>query len=170
MRHGKYFTIDSVPNSDKKATPLKEIIQSEDDVDEKYYVDDKDKIAKFAYLRGPKRIERTSADGHTYTYSEGGMSPYEDLSLPGRTMLTSEGSVNRSTHWLKINGRYRVLTPIEAERMQDFPDDWTKYKIVDGEVKEVSDRMRMFFMGNALVTSVIEGIGKGIKNIIEEYE
>ncbi|CAI2614643.1 hypothetical protein AKUA1404_01240 [Apilactobacillus kunkeei] len=170
MRHGKYFTIDSVPNSDKKPTPLRDIVQPEDDIDEKYYIDDQAKIDKFAYLRGPKHIERTSADGHTYTYSEGGMSPYEDLSLPGRTMLTSEGSVNRSTHWLKINDRYRVLTPIEAERMQDFPDDWTKYKIVDGEVKEVSDRMRMFFMGNALVTSIIEGIGKGIKEIVNEYD
>lgn len=74
------------------------------------------------------------------------MSPYEDLNLPGRTMLTSEGTVNRSTHWLKINNRYRTLTPIEAERMQSFPDDWTKYKLVDGKVEEVSDRMRMFFL------------------------
>lgn len=26
------------------------------------------------------------------------MSPYDSLDLPGRTMLTSEGSINRSTH------------------------------------------------------------------------
>lgn len=37
-------------------------------------------------------------------------------------MLTSEGTVNRSTHFLKVNGRYRLITPIEAERLQDFPD------------------------------------------------
>ncbi|MEI5604665.1 DNA (cytosine-5-)-methyltransferase, partial [Streptomyces brasiliscabiei] len=74
---------------------------------------------------GPKRIERTSADGHTYIYSEGGMAPTDDLNLPGRTMLTSEGSVNRSTHFLKVNGRYRLITPVEAERLQDFPDNWT---------------------------------------------
>ena len=53
-------------------------------------------IKKFQYLRGPKRIERTTSEGHTYIFSEGGMSPYDDLDLPGRTMLTSEGSVNRS--------------------------------------------------------------------------
>ncbi|AYF93077.1 DNA (cytosine-5-)-methyltransferase [Apilactobacillus bombintestini] len=170
MRYGRYYTVDSIPDSGKQPTPLKDILQPENQVDDKYYVTDQKKIDKFAYLRGPKHIKRTSADGHTYTYSEGGMSPYEDISLPGRTMLTSEGSVNRSTHWLKINGKYRILTPIEAERMQDFPDNWTKYKIVDGEVKEVSDRMRMFFMGNALVTSIIERIGLGIKDIVNEYK
>lgn len=50
------------------------------------------------------------------------MPPYDDLNLPERTMLTSEGTVNRSTHLLKINGKHRLLTPVEAERLQDFPD------------------------------------------------
>lgn len=170
MRHGRYYTIDSIPRGDEFPTALGEILQPENEVDSKYYITDESKIAKFAYLRGPKRIQRTSAEGHNYTYSEGGMSPYEDLSLPGRTMLTSEGTVNRSTHWLKINGKYRILTPIEAERLQDFPDNWTKYKLVDGKVEEVSDRMRMFFMGNALVTTVIKRIGLGIKSIVNEYD
>lgn len=46
-------------------------------------------------MRGPKKLTRVSADGHEYTYSEGGMREYDSLDLPGRTMLTSEGSVNR---------------------------------------------------------------------------
>ena len=165
MRHGCYYTIDTVPTGTEKPIPLKDILQPENEVDSKYYVTDEDKIKKFEYLRGPKKIERTSKDGHKYIYSEGGMSPYEDLNLPSRTMLTSEGSVNRSTHWLKINGKYRLLTPIEAERLQDFPDNWTKYKKTSDGVKVVSDRMRMFFMGNALVTTIIERIGKQLKKI-----
>ena len=85
------------------------------------------------------------------------MSPFDNLDLPGRTMLTSEGSVNRSTHLLNTEGRYRLLTPVEAERLQDFPDNWTKYKLTkDNKVVEVSDRMRMFFMGNALVTEIVK--------------
>lgn len=83
-------------------------------------------------------------------------------------MLTSEGSVNRSTHILFIDGRYRLLTPIEAERLQDFPDDWTRFKkLSTGEIVEVSDRMRMFFMGNALVTEIVKRIGDGLKDILE---
>nr|WP_108982319.1 DNA (cytosine-5-)-methyltransferase [Apilactobacillus micheneri] len=169
MRYGKYYTIDTKALGNEKPTALGDVLQPEKDVDEKYFVTDKNKIDKFKYLRGSKHVERTSKDGHKYTYSEGGMSPYDNLDLPSRTMLTSEGSVNRSTHWLKINNRYRLLTPVEAERLQAFPDNWTAKKLSDGEIKQVSDRMRMFFMGNALVTNVIERIGNGIEDIVKKY-
>ena len=166
MRHGKYYSIETVANFDGNPITLGEILQNETEVPDKYFLTDKAKLEKFQYLRGPKKLERTSADGHTYIYSEGGMSPYDDLNLPGRTMLTSEGTVNRSTHFLFVNNKYRLLTPIEAERLQDFPDDWTAYKkLEDGTVVEVSDKMRMFFMGNALVTEIVRKIGDFIKTI-----
>lgn len=166
MRYGTYFTIETAPLGNEKPKTLGDIVQKEESVDEKYFINDKDKLDKFKYLRGPKKIQRKSVDGHEYTYSEGGMSPYDSLDLPSRTMLTSEGTTNRSTHLLKINNRYRLLTPIEAERLQSFPDDWTKFKLTkDGKVKEVSDRMRMFFMGNALVTDIVRRIGLELKKI-----
>ena len=166
MRHGKYYSIDTAPNYDGKPITLGEILQNEEEVPEKFFINNPAKLEKFQYLRGPKRIERTSADGHTYIYSEGGMSPTDDLNLPGRTMLTSEGTVNRSTHFLHVNGRYRLITPVEAERLQDFPDNWTALKkLSDGTVTEVSDKMRMFFMGNALVTDIVRKIGEFIVEI-----
>lgn len=169
MRHGRYFTIDSKPQTNEEPITLGEIIQSEHEIPEKFYLNDSERLEKFEYLRGAKKIERTSQSGYKYTFAEGGMSPYDDLNKPGRTMLTSEGSLNRSTHLLKINGKYRLLTPIEAERLQDFPDNWTKYKKTSkGEIVEVSDRMRMFFMGNALVTGIVKRIGDELSEINEE--
>lgn len=166
MRHGRYYSIDTAPNYDGEPITLGEILQNEEEVPEKFFINDSAKLEKFQYLRGPKRIERTSADGHTYIYSEGGMSPTDDLNLPGRTMLTSEGTVNRSTHFLHVNGKYRLITPIEAERLQDFPDNWTALKrLSDGTVTEVSDKMRMFFMGNALVTEIVRKIAEFIVEI-----
>lgn len=166
MRHGKYYSIETAPNFDGNPITLGEILQDENEVPDKYFLTDKAKLEKFQYLRGPKKLERTSADGHTYIYSEGGMSPHDDLNLPGRTMLTSEGTINRSTHFLFVNNKYRLLTPIEAERLQDFPDNWTAYKkLKNGTVVEVSDKMRMFFMGNALVTEIVRKIGDFIKTI-----
>ena len=166
MRHGKYYSIDTKPNFVGKPITLGEVLQNEQDVEEKFYITDPARIAKFQYLRGSKKIERTSADGHTYIYSEGGMSPFDDLDLPSRTMLTSEGTTNRSTHFLNVNGRYRLLTPIEAERLQDFPDNWTaKKRLSNGMVVDVSDKMRMFFMGNALVTEIVRKIAEFIKFI-----
>lgn len=166
MRHGKYYSIDTEPDYNGKPITLREILQNEEEVPEKYFLTDSSKLKKFQYLRGAKKIERTSTDGHTYIYSEGGMSPYDDLNLPGRTMLTSEGTVNRSTHLLFINDKYRLITPVEAERLQDFPDNWTAIKkLADGSLVDVSDKMRMFFMGNALVTEIVRKIGDFIKKI-----
>jgi len=168
MRYGRYFTIDTQATDSElaKVRTLGSIAQSVEEVDECFYITDEAKLEKFHYLRGPKKIQRTTVDGHEWTYSEGGMAPFDDFNLPGRTMLTSEGSVNRSTHFLKIGEHYRLITPIEAERLNDFPSDWTRYKLHDGEKVEVSDRMRYFFMGNALVTSIIKRIGDELQEII----
>ena len=141
-----------------QAIPLGDILQDESEVDEKFYLNES-QIEKFAYLRGPKKIERTSKDGHSYVFSEGGMSPTDLLELPGRTMLTSEGTTNRSTHIVEVNGRKRFLTPIECERLNGFPDNWTA---------TMGNRMRYFCMGNALVTHLIEKMGLTIKQIEAE--
>lgn len=165
MRYGIYFSAPTEPLNDEKPIALRNILVSESNIPKKFLIEGV-KLEKFKYLRGAKKIIRQSSDGHTYTYSEGAMSEFDSIDLPGRTILTSEGSINRSTHLLKINDIYRLLTPIEAERLQDFPDNWTKFKLNSkGEVVEVSDRMRMFCMGNALVTGIVTRIANGIKNI-----
>lgn len=152
MEKGNVHTIHTIPQL-QRAIPLGEILENE--VDEKYYLTEA-QIEKFAYLRGPKKIERTSADGHKYIFSEGGMSPFDDLALPGRTMLTSEASVNRSTHIVEIDGRKRFLTPVECERLNSFPDNWTA---------NIPERMRYFTMGNALVVNLVKDMAKTIEKI-----
>lgn len=51
--------------------------------------------------------------------------------------------------------RIRKLTPVECERLQGFPDDWTKYG-KDGEL--ISDTQRYKCCGNAVTTTVITAI------------
>ena len=124
------------------------------------YVLEGDKLKKFEYLRGSKKIPRKRPDGSEYFYSEGAMSPYDSLELPGRTMLTSEGSINRSTHIIpdEETGKLRILTPVEAERLQSFPDNWTN--------TGMPEKRRYFMMGNALVTKVINRIEPVLDKII----
>src|SRR5699024_10064339 len=135
----------------------KEIIES--DVDDKYILDE-EKIKKFEYMRGGKKIERTSKEGFKYMYTEGGMSETDSLELPGRTMLTSEGTANRSTHLIEVEGVRRLLTPVEAERLNGFPDNWTD---------TMPERSRYFCMGNALVVPIVTRIGNEIEKIEIEY-
>ncbi|WOV87390.1 DNA (cytosine-5-)-methyltransferase [Sporosarcina oncorhynchi] len=157
MRNGGIYTAHVDPVLEKPI-PLKDILIDENQVEDKFYLSPEEE-EKFRYLRGPKKIERTTADGHKYSFSEGGMSPMDELDKPGRTMLTSEGSINRSTHIVEVNGRKRFLTPLECERLNGFPDHWTA---------GMSNRMRYFCMGNALVVGLIEIMGKRIEEIEKE--
>ena len=51
--------------------------------------------------------------------------------------------------------RIRKLTPRECERLQGFPDDWTRY---GKEGEEISDTQRYKCLGNAVTTTVITHI------------
>src|SRR5690606_23708268 len=47
--------------------------------------------------------------------------------------------------------KIRRLTPLECERLQGFPDNWTRYGIYEsGKIKELSDTQRYKLMGNAV--------------------
>ena len=150
---------------DFEPTLLKEVVQS--GADESYYLGINDMEA-WTYMKGAKKIPRTSSSGHKYVFSEGPIAFPDPLDRPGRTMLTSESTKNRSTHVVAdpANGRLRLLTEIEAERLQGFDDDWTKNCLVDGNVVEMPRRMRYFCMGNALVVPMITKMGMVLDEII----
>lgn len=160
MCNGKIYTA-SIKEHEEPAIILGKVLQS--NVDEKYYITS-DKMAKWAYLKGAKKIPRKSANGHEYIFSEGPIAFPDPWDRPGRTMLTSESTLNRSTHVVSDpgTGRLRLLTPIEAERLQGFDDDWTN--------SGMPDRMRYFCMGNALVVPMITRMGKVLDDIIENEE
>lgn len=142
--------------SSSKAT-LGDILQSDDQVPSEYWVESS-RLPEWEYLKGAKSIER-QRDGFSYFYSEGKMAFPDLLTNPSRTILTGEGGTtpSRFKHIIKIGDRYRRLTPVELERLNGFPDDWTKF---DEQGKELSDARRAFFMGNALVVGLIERVGR----------
>ena len=158
MHNGRIHT-SKVIEMEEKAILLGEILQK--NVDEKYYIQS-DKKAKWVYLKGAKKIPRTSANGHEYVFSEGPVAFPDPWDRPGRTMLTSESTLNRSTHVVADpgTGELRLLTPVEAERLQGFDDDWTN--------TGMPDRMRYFCMGNALVVPMITRMGRVLDTIIAE--
>lgn len=55
----------------------------------------------------------------------------------------------------------RRLTPRECERLQGFPDDWTRH---DSEGREIADSPRYRMLGNAVTVSVAEWIARRIMN------
>lgn len=150
---GKVFTTKTEPNYDGEKTVLADVLQN-GEVTPEFFIDENDK-PKWEYLKGAKTIERKSADGFVYKYSEGGMIYPDALDNASRTIITGEGgkSPSRFKHVVVSDRGLRRLTPIELERLNMFPDNHTK---LDG----ITDTKRAFFMGNALVVGVIEKIGK----------
>ena len=117
-------------------------------------------LEKFRYMKGSKREERTATSGFKYFFSEGAI-PFPDiLNRPARTMLTSEGSNNRSTHIVadKTTGGLRKLTTIECERINGCPDNWTD--------TGMPKNFRYFCMGNALVVDLITIMAKELNKIL----
>lgn len=156
MINGHIHSEETVPEYFK---PIKlRDIRQEESVDKKYFLNGS--TEKWEFLKGAKKLERKRPNGETYYYSEGGMCFPDNLDLPSRTMLTSESSVNRSTHVIEdfITKKLRLLTPIECERLNGFPDNWTN--------TGMPEKFRYFVMGNALVVPVITKIGGRILEIL----
>ncbi len=150
----KYYTLENII---KKAKP-------HNDKDLKTYEIKSPALEKWQALKGSKKIPRVMPDGTPYTYSEGSMSFPDRLDLPGRTMLTSEGTANRSSHIIfdaEIN-IYRTITEVEAELLQMFPPNWTN--------TGMTSRQRYFMMGNALVTGILSKLEEKLKNIIRNTQ
>lgn len=161
MINGDIYTA-KVKAIEEKATPLKDIL--EEATDDKTLFLNEEQIKKFEYLKGSKRIPRIKPNGDPYFFSEGNMNFPEDLDKPSRTLLTSEGGVSRSTHVVKDKKtkKLRFLTPIECERLNGFPDNWTN--------TDMTRRQRNFMMGNALVVGVVDRLGKEILDIVKKED
>lgn len=190
MVDGTIYSIKTTPSYDGKQITLGDIMET-GGVEEKYFIPDerlyyttpdvthsdesherlpKEDRQTWQYLKGAKKLPRKAANGHEYIFSEGAIAMVDSYDKPARTMLTSEGSFSRTTHIVKDKktGRIRLLTPMEAERIQGFPTDHTKYCLVKGEVVEMPVNKRRFMMGNALVVNLVEQMEKQISKIFEE--
>lgn len=154
MRNGHVWTM-TVRSVPKTGTTLGDILLPSAEVPKEFFIARKD-LGRWKYLKGAKKELRAATNGHRYSYSEGAMAFPDELDKPARTIVTGEGgsAPSRFKHVVRTpEGRYRRLTPIELERLNMFPDDHTR---------GVPDGWRAFFMGNALVTGVVERLGKAL--------
>lgn len=64
----------------------------------------------------------------------------------------------------KHEGTLRRFSPIECERLQGFPDNWTEKGLFDGEILPISDYQRYRMLGNAVSVPVVKAIGEKLLN------
>jgi len=165
MKNRHVYSVDADPVYDGPRQTLGGNIVDENLVPEEFFISEEE-LPKWQYEKGAKKINRTSKEGFSYVFSEGGMAFPDFLDQPSRTIITGEGGTapSRFKHVVKTkSGRYRRLLPIELERMNMFPDNHTFHP-------EVSDGRRAFLMGNALVCGIVEAIGKSLYRFIFDKE
>jgi DNA (cytosine-5)-methyltransferase 1 len=85
-----------------------------------------------------------------YRKREDGISP--TLRAKASTDISSTPTINK----------IRRFTPIECERLQGFPDNWTKY----GSEGLISDTQRYKMCGNAVTVDVVKAVGERIKDVV----
>ena len=162
MVDGQVFMSDYYPELVKPQT-LRSIIQP-NETNESLYLSHEQEI-KFKSLKSGFRTTKISKTGHEYPYGMGAIAFPDSLEKPARTMVTSEHTISRMSHVIKDpgNGRLRVISPEEAEKINTFPIGWT-------DVENISLSNRYFVMGNALVVDLVKTIGVEIVKLIKnEY-
>jgi len=164
-RERLYWTnipITSIP-IDKKIM-LKDILEKQ--VNEKYYLSEK----AIKYITNETRIKKkfTAINGNKSIclikgYSKSINGTFLCVDANGRindekastiTKRYAKGVENYGSNPFIYDGRFRKLTPIECERLQTLPDDYTKV---------LSDTQRYSSIGNGWTVDIITHILKHIK-------
>jgi len=149
------WTRDVEPMFEGKQRALGDVLAPDEEVPKEFFIPD-DQVARWAYLKGPKREERTAVNGHRYFYSEGGIAFPDRTDIASRTILTGEGgtSPSRFKHVVRAkDGRLRRLMPVELERLNGFEPGWTE---------GMPDGRRAFMMGNALVVGLVRRVANAL--------
>ena len=75
--------------------------------------------------------------------------------------MDQEYSQTLMKHLIKCkNGKARRLIPLELERLNMFPDNFTKIGLNHKNQEYlIKDTRRAFLMGNAMVTGIVKKIG-----------
>lgn len=143
----------------RHALTLGDIVSRTTNVPVGFHVDS-DSEPKWRAAKGAKRIAREK-NGFGYHYSEGAMAFPDPLDNPARTIITSEGgsTASRTKHVVREpNGRLRRLIPDELEELNGFPRGFTEHL-------QVSDSMRAFLMGNALIVGLVTRIATALHRV-----
>jgi DNA (cytosine-5)-methyltransferase 1 len=157
MWQRQVWTQDLRAHYEGKRGVLRDELVGDEEVPPEFFIQEH-RLSQWIYLKGAKREERTAKNGHRYHYTEGAIAFPDSPDDPSRTILTGEGgsTPSRFKHIIRTaDGRYRRLVPMELERLNGFPDDWTKTGMPDGR--------RAFMMGNALVVGAVTRVALALE-------
>jgi len=103
----------------------------------------------------------TSGDRHAVAFRESGFSHYTE-GVPGTLKASGGALAGGSESLIRDNYHVRKLTPRECERLQGFPDDYTKIPYRGKPAEKCPDGPRYKACGNSMAVPVMRWIGERI--------
>jgi len=130
-----------------KGIIIKDIL--EDEVDEKYFINKPFKYLpeKPGFIIDPynkRNVENGKATTLRTNYSN------------GNCWINERFKENSASNLRKL--KIRKLTPLECERLQTLPDNYTRFGNFDGKIKKISKTQRYKMIGNAWTADVLAWI------------
>ena len=86
------------------------------------------------------------------------------------TLLAKMGTGGGNVPCLQEEAAVRRLTPVECERLQGFPDDWTKISYRGKDESECPDSPRYKAIGNSWAVPVVRWLGERIQKELDNAE
>lgn len=122
-------------------------------------------------VKGFRNIEGVIT-GHRGDKAKTGCSEHVYHTVKAKTAHTLTTRAHKLILEKNIESRIRRLTEIECERLQGFPDDWTKYGLYENKFGElhkqrISATQRYKMCGNAVTVDVVKYVGE---QIIKQYQ
>ena len=124
----------------------------------------------------PQHRHRIYFIGHLRGASRPKVFPFKEDDFPppprravqvAGTLMASGGQLTNMDNYvvdsLRTHGNARKLTPLEYERLQGFPDNWTRFGVENGERLQLSDTQRYQLMGNAVSVPVVKAIAERLR-------
>lgn len=74
------------------------------------------------------------------------------------TLNAKGGGMGAKTGLYRVKDGIRKLTPTECERLQGFPDNFTKHGVFNGSIEENSDSQRYKMLGNSVSVPIVKEI------------
>jgi DNA (cytosine-5)-methyltransferase 1 len=96
-------------------------------------------------------------NGKDYTPFQAKKLEFKDSNIMNTiTCATTKDNLIKTTN-------IRRLTEIECERLQGFPDNWTKFGDYNGTIKEVPKTQRYKMCGNSVTVAIVKMIAERLK-------
>lgn len=110
--------------------------------------------------KGKAYMDRKVADGRTHW----DFAHHSDIRDSKSATVVANWAKGVPYNVLKDVDGAREFHPVETERLQTYPDNYTSHGIFGKEVKEISKTQRLRALGNSFTVDIIVHILKGLKN------